>query len=814
MRKQVVKKGIVTALIVIFIGASVIPGSLGNEQDRHYANENIEPSDPLPRWREGGTPYDPDQSLYPYCISLREQPTSGLIESPPEYGPTQGVLFTFISGHWHEVVTDLVVALTEDEEYDEIAYVTVTSQSQMNTASSLFSSAGADMDKVEFFIEPLDSVWMRDYGPHFIWQDNALGLVDSHYYPTRNKDNFIPTLVGDDDFIMPTYDMGLYYSGGNFQPGPDRTGFVTSLINRDNPTFEGFDEELIAGLYQTYQGIDELHIMPQLPANVDGTGHIDMWFQLVDEDTVIISQFKPGSNPTAITITENAVDYMEDLGFEVYRTPAWNADHPTSGYPTHWTYTNAFRVNDRFFISTFGESYPDYADEDAQALAAYQAACGPGVEIVQIDCFPIIWAAGAIHCIVMQVPRHIDTEPSVHVMWPDGDEFLASGSTQTIKWVATDYYNNDIPQIDLYYSVDDGDTYEFIDSTTNTGFYEWTVPNVNTELARIKVVAISEDSDEGFDISEEVFEISSARQVVYDFKTGAGSDKFCYGYQTTSWSDIEGIRKPVSIEISSSNYPKIANSDNTRYASSTPSSGRESTHIYEFIINEDPNDIIDIEILWEGYAYRCTQMELYIWDHIREQWCNGNSLYGQNRYMDSWAGNLRDGYLKGNIREAFEDFIGTGNVITLLLYAERAGDKSYNDYVSLIVSVPNNPPEKPDIEGQTSGEPGKSYTYKFTSTEPDGEDVSYYIDWGDGNITDWTDYQSSGTSYSEDHTWDTRDTFDIRAKAKDTSGGESDWATFKVSIPRNRSINKPLITRIFDYFPNVLLILRLIFGLQ
>ena len=134
---------------------------------------------------------------------------------------------------------------------------------------------------------------------------------------------------------MPTYDIGLAYAGGNFQPGPNRTGFVTSLIHLDNPTSQGFNEGYIAELFQTYQGINELHIMPQLPFSVDGTGHIDMWMNIIDEDTVIISEFKPGSDPIAINITENAVPYMQSLGFEVFRTPAWNAEHPDNGEPTH-----------------------------------------------------------------------------------------------------------------------------------------------------------------------------------------------------------------------------------------------------------------------------------------------------------------------------------------------------------------------------------------------------------------------------------------------------------------------------------------------
>jgi hypothetical protein len=263
------------------------------------------------------------QSLFPYSIgntqTLRD-PTTGVVKSPAEYDPMRGVLYSYAS--YPSVVTDLVKELTEDADSDEIAYVVVSSQTQQNTATSSFVSAGADMSKVQFLIQPMNSVWMRDYGPHFVTVDDALAIVDSHYYPTRSLDNFIPTLVGDNNFNVPTYDMGLYFSGGNFQPGPNQSGFVTALVNADNPTSDGFDAGLITELHQKYLGIETLHVLPQLPFSVDGTGHIDMWMYLVDQETVIISEFLPGSNSTAIQITNNAVGYMESLGFKVFRTPA------------------------------------------------------------------------------------------------------------------------------------------------------------------------------------------------------------------------------------------------------------------------------------------------------------------------------------------------------------------------------------------------------------------------------------------------------------------------------------------------------------
>lgn len=816
MTHNIFKKVVVIGIILFFLGASVIPSISGTNQNQKNAQEaNEELSTPLPRWREGGTPYDPEQSLHPYKIKLRDSPTSGYIESPPEYDPSRGVLFCYMTGNWYEVVVDLVVALTQDNDYDDIAYVLVTSESQKSSAISQFTAGGANMDKVEFIVEPANAIWIRDYGPHFIFQDGAIGIVDSHYYPTRSLDNFIPTLIGDDNFIMPTYDIGLYYSGGNFIPGPDRSAFMSALINSDNPSSQGFNNELIAELFQTYQGIDDVHIMPQLPGSVDGTGHIDMWMYIIDEETVIISEFLPGSNPTAIQITNNAVYYMQNLGYTVYRTPAWNADHPDNGYNTHWTYTNSFIVNDRLFIPTYGSTYPDYADEDAQALAAFEAAA-PNLEIVEINCFPIIWAAGAIHCIVMQVPRHTDTEPSVHVIWPDGGEFFVNGTTQTIEWVATDTDNAEIPQINLYYSTDGGNNYDFIDSTTDTGFYDWTVPDVETDQAIIKVIAISEDSDEGEGVSLETFNISSVGQSVYDFVNGASEDKYCYGNHTYSWSNIDGIRTPVTTEIDLTDYPKIAYSDATgndydpnRYISPVPSG--TSTHIYEFEIEEKPEKIEDIEILWEGYSSACAQIELYVWDYTEGQWGDGDGLFNQNRFMDNWAGN-RDGYLKKHIRSDFDRYIDSSGEMTFLLYTERSTSRSFHDYISLTVSGINNPPEAPDINGPTSGSKGTEYTWTFNSVDPDGEDVFYYIIWDDGYKEIWKGPHASGADAIFAHTYDREGTFTIQAKARDIYNDESGWTTLTVTMPRTKVINTPFF-RFLQQFPNAFPILRNILGL-
>lgn len=118
------------------------------------------------------------------------------------------------------------------------------------------------------------------------------------------------------------------------------------------------------------------------------------------------------------------------------------------------------------------------------------------------------------------------------------------------------------------------------------------------------------------------------------------------------------------------------------------------------------------------------------------------------------------------------------------------------------------PPSKPTISGPKRVKEGSSNTYKFTSTDPDGDDVSYYIKWGDGDTTGWTSYQSSGTSCSRSHIWSSVGTYTIQAKAKDTWGAESDWALYTVFVePKSRS-HSSVFLRLLQNHPNLFTILN------
>ena len=53
---------------------------------------------------------------------------------------------------------------------------------------------------------------------------------------------------------------------------------------------------------------------------------------------------------------------------------------------------------------------------------------------VEIDAYDIIWASGAFHCIVMQVPRRIEPDPAAALTSPGGGELIVPGSLHEITW--------------------------------------------------------------------------------------------------------------------------------------------------------------------------------------------------------------------------------------------------------------------------------------------------------------------------------------------------------------------------------------------
>ena len=122
-------------------------------------------------------------------------------------------------------------------------------------------------------------------------------------------------------------------------------------------------------------------------------------------------------------------------------------------------------------------------------------------------------------------------------------------------------------------------------------------------------------------------------------------------------------------------------------------------------------------------------------------------------------------------------------------------------------------PQKPILTGPTSGKAGVAYTYSATSTDPDGDQLVYWFDWGDTTNSGWVGPSPSGIPWSTSNDWPTQGTYDIRAKAKDIHGAESEWSDpLSVTMPRNKVINTPFLN-FLEQHPHLFPLLRQLLGL-
>jgi len=135
---------------------------------------------------------------------------------------------------------------------------------------------------------------------------------------------------------------------------------------------------------------------------------------------------------------------------------------------------------------------------------------------------------------------------------------------------------------------------------------------------------------------------------------------------------------------------------------------------------------------------------------------------------------------------------------------------NYLYYSSQITSYINTPPEIPDSpSGPDVGKPGTTYLFTGDTTDFDNDRILYSFSWGDGTYSDWVGPFDSGEPATAQKAWDESGTYEIKVKAKDTYGDETDWSDpMEVRMPR--------IFTIWDIiemnFPRMYSILSMILG--
>jgi len=116
-------------------------------------------------------------------------------------------------------------------------------------------------------------------------------------------------------------------------------------------------------------------------------------------------------------------------------------------------------------------------------------------------------------------------------------------------------------------------------------------------------------------------------------------------------------------------------------------------------------------------------------------------------------------------------------------------DTAWDDFlISLLCLDENSPPEAPTITGESNGKKDVEYVYNISTSDPQGQQVYYFIEWGDDSDSGWIGPYDSGQGITASHTWSSTGDFTIRVKAKDTQDEESEWGILPVTMPYRASL--------------------------
>jgi len=99
----------------------------------------------------------------------------------------------------------------------------------------------------------------------------------------------------------------------------------------------------------------------------------------------------------------------------------------------------------------------------------------------------------------------------------------------------------------------------------------------------------------------------------------------------------------------------------------------------------------------------------------------------------------------------------------------------------------NQPPATPPVpSGVTSGRFNASYEFRTTTTDQDGDSVCFRFQWGDGVVSEWSNWVASGDTAAMSHLWADTGTFLLKTQATDPQDLTSAWsASLTVSITPN-----------------------------
>lgn len=298
--------------------------------------------------------------------------------------------------------------------------IRITKAADSTAIKTFMQNNGTPLVNYRFMIAPGEDWWTRDFGPNGVYYGtgDSLAFIDLKYYDGRDRDNDFPITMAS-EMGIPNFKSRLNGEGGNLMADGFGSVFFSDVftsVNTDamvvNPAFSSKEVlDTITALFGAKQNIQLKTLLCD-----GGTGHIDLYIKMIDEQTIMASKY-----PDVITAGDKKIieDNLQLLAsfkstynrpFRVYRIP-----HPTDDAGTYSrktcsqinadarTFVNGITVNKTFIYPSYSDETSGNKTQTAEVTNLFKQIM-PGYKVVDIDSRVISPLGGEIHCITMQIP--------------------------------------------------------------------------------------------------------------------------------------------------------------------------------------------------------------------------------------------------------------------------------------------------------------------------------------------------------------------------------------------------------------------------
>ncbi|MDO5505634.1 MAG: agmatine deiminase family protein [Pseudoxanthomonas suwonensis] len=335
---------------------------------------------------------------------------------PAEWEPQSAILIAWPhqDTDWAErlgEVEDAYIRLVDAITRFQPAIIVVADDDVEAYADARLRSNRVDMARVRFVTAPYDDTWLRDTGPITLrGADGSTLLLDFRFTGWGGKFQ----ASADDALAAELHRQGLFgdatlqsvdfaLEGGAIETDGQGTLLTTwTCLNERHP--QASREQLTAQLAETLRQQRVLWLENGQLEGDDTDAHIDTLARFAAPDAIVFQACDdPGDShhvPLQAMATELAALRTTDgQPYRLFPLP-WARPLRDGDRRLAASYANFLILNGAVLMPAYGDA------ADAEAAAVLKAAF-PGREVVQIDCRPIIWQNGSLHCLTMQLPEGV-----------------------------------------------------------------------------------------------------------------------------------------------------------------------------------------------------------------------------------------------------------------------------------------------------------------------------------------------------------------------------------------------------------------------